>query len=377
MKIAINARLLKAVPDDGISRFTFEVVKRLIKDYHQHQYLLLFDTRPGPMFDFLNNTECHTISPSSRHPFQWYIWHEWQLPPILKKSKADIFFSPDGIISLKSKIPSIPVIHDINFHHRPKDIPLLTSLYYNHFFRKFAEKAKRIITVSDFCREDIATNLHINKDAIDVAYNGVSGYFVPSSKDSTEKLRVGLTGGVPFFLFVGNFSPRKNIPGLIDAYNLFRKRSGIGHKLVLTGDRLYLNHETDKLLNSSPFRNDIILTGSLKHEELGKLYSAATALVFVPWFEGFGIPAAEAMSCGTPAILSNSTSLPEVGGNAALFVNPGNPSEISDAMIRIAGDEKLRLELSASGLIQSQKFTWENTAASVIKSIEKAAGITG
>jgi glycosyltransferase involved in cell wall biosynthesis len=183
-----------------------------------------------------------------------------------------------------------------------------------------------------------------------------------------------LTCGVPFFLFVGNFSPRKNIPGLIDAYNLFRKKSGLGHKLVLTGGRLYLNRESDRLLNSSPYRNDIIVTGSIKHEELGKLYSAATALVFIPWFEGFGIPAAEAMRCGTPAILSNTTSLPEVGGDAALFVNPGNSAEISDAMIRIAGDEKLRSELSVAGLIQSEKFTWDNTAASVIKSIEKAAG---
>ena len=373
MKIAINARLLKPVPDDGISRFTYEVVRRLLTGNSGHTFALIFDTKPDGRFDFLSGQEIYVISPASRHPVQWYTWHEWQLPRILKRSEADIFFSPDGIISLRSSIPAIPVIHDINFYHRPKDVPVLTSLYYRNFFSRFAAKARRIITVSDFCRDDISINLKIDRKIIDVAHNGVSDYFVPLGPIETGAYRKRLTNGVPFFLFVGNFSPRKNIPGLIDSYNLYRSRSGLNHKLVLTGGRLYLNHETDRLIKSSPFRDDIILTGGLKHEDLALLYSSATALVFIPWFEGFGIPAVEAMRCGTPVILSNTTSLPEIGGNSAIFVNPGDPAEVSAAMIRITSDEKLRSSLSASGLIQSRKFTWDNTAASVLRSLESAA----
>jgi glycosyltransferase involved in cell wall biosynthesis len=375
MKIAINARLLKAVPDDGISRFTSEVVKRLIAGNTQHRFVLIFDTRPDRWFNIPGNAGIYVIRPASRHPVQWYIWHEWQLPGILQKTGADIFFSPDGIISLRSNIPAVPVIHDINFYHRPNDVPLLTSLYYRYFFIRFAQKAARILTVSGFCRDDIASNLDIDPGKIDIAFNGVSEYFAPARKESADIYRNNLTGGSPFFLFVGNFSPRKNIPGLIASFNIFRKRSGLNYKLVLTGGRLYLNRDTDRLINNSPYRGDIILTGSVKHEDLGILYSSAAALVFVPWFEGFGIPAAEAMRCGTPVILSNSTSLPEVGGEAALYADPGNPGEISDAMIRISTDEELRRNLIASGLRQSQKFTWEKTAGSVIRSIEKAAGI--
>ena len=163
--------------------------------------------------------------------------------------------------------------------------------------------------------------------------------FLLLTPGEVEKFRKELTGGNPYFLFVGNFSPRKNIPGVINAYNHFRSTTQFNHKLVLTGGKLFLNSETNRLLKSSLWASDIILTGSMLHNELRLLYSSSTALVFVPWFEGFGIPASEAMRCGTPVILSNTTSLPEIGGNAAIFVNPDNTGEISNAMIKIMTDE--------------------------------------
>jgi len=372
MKIAVNARLLKAFPDDGISRFTFEVTKRLLRDHRQHGYALVFDKKPDKSLDLPGEYETHVIRPASRHPVLWYTWHEWQLPEILVRSGADVFFSPDGIISIRSSVPAVPVIHDINFYHRPGDIPFLTRTYYKSFFNVFAHKASRILTVSDFCRDDISKVFGISQGKIDVAHNGVSEYFAPAPAAETNAFRKELTGGAPYFLFVGNFSPRKNIPALIKSYNLFRQRQSVNARLVLAGARLYLNSETDKLLKESPYRDDIILAGSVKHEDLRLLYSAAIALVFVAWFEGFGIPAAEAMRCGTPAILSGTTSLPEVGGDSALYVNPAEPAEIAEAMVRLVNDDALRASLSIKGITQSAKFTWENTASRVIESIEKA-----
>jgi glycosyltransferase involved in cell wall biosynthesis len=375
MKIAINARMLKAVPDDGISRFTYEVVKRITLNNPSYQFALIFDREFDSGLIFSANTEGYLLKPSARHPFLWYYWHEYQLPPLLKKIGADIFLSPDGIISLRSDIPSIPVIHDINFYHRPKDLPVHISLYYRYFFRKFAKKAVRIATVSYFCKNDISSYLNIDKGLIDVAYNGVSEYFKPSDKMSTDIFRQELTGGGPFFLFVGNFSPRKNINGVVNAYNRFRSITGMNHKLVLTGGKLFLNGDTDRLIRSSSWSDDIILTGPKKHEDLRLLYASATALVFVSWFEGFGIPAAEAMRCGTPVILSDTTSLPEVGGEAAIYVSPGNTDEISAAMSKISTDENLRSSLSVKGQKESLRFTWENTAESIWESIGKATGL--
>jgi len=374
MKIAISARMLKNTPDDGISRFTFEVVKRITVKNPSHDFVLIFDREFDSSLLFSQNTEGIVLKPATRHPLLWYYWHEWQLPLLLKKTGSDIFLSPDGIISLRSSIPSIPVIHDISFYHRPNDVPLHISLYYRYFFRKFANKASRIITVSNFSKDDISSYLGIDRELIDVAYNGVSEYFTPAPYAEAEKFSEKLTGGIPYFLFVGNFSPRKNIPGVINAYNHFRSSSQFNHKLVLTGGKLFLNNETESLIRTSRWSSDIILTGSIVHEELRLLYSAATALVFVPWFEGFGIPAAEAMRCGTPVILSDTTSLPEIGGNAAIFVSPGNTMEISNAMVKIITDDNLKKSMIKKGLIESQMFTWDNCADSVWRSIKMATG---
>jgi glycosyltransferase involved in cell wall biosynthesis len=130
------------------------------------------------------------------------------------------------------------------------------------------------------------------------------------------------------------------------------------------------------MIRSSSWSDDIILTGTKIHEDLRLLYASAAALVYVPWFEGFGIPAAEAMRCGTPVILSNTTSLPEVGGEAAIYVNPGSIEEICSAMVNISKDENLRLSLSGKGQKESLKFTWDNTAECIWESIKKATGLS-
>ena len=282
MKIAISARMLKSVPDDGVSRFTYEIIKRITLNNPSFRFVLIFDKEFDNNLIFSPNTEGFVLKPPARHPLLWYYWHEWQLPALLKKTGADVFLSPDGIISLRSKIPTVTVIHDINFYHRPKDIPIITRFYYRHFFRKFAQKAVRIVTVSHFCKNDISSYLNIDPGLIDIAYNGVSEYFTPADKQETDEFRKELTGRVPYFLFVGNFSPRKNIGGVVNAYNRFRNISGMNHKLVLTGGKLFLNRDSDRLIRSSLWSDDIILTGCKTHEDLRLFYASATSLVFVP-----------------------------------------------------------------------------------------------
>jgi glycosyltransferase involved in cell wall biosynthesis len=371
MKIAIDARMLKEVPDDGISRFTFETINHLVSSYPDHQYVLIADVRYKTPPLVAGNLIWKYTFPKARRPFQWYFRTEIQVTRLLREINPDVYLSPDGIIPLRSSVRSVPVIHDISFIHRPSDIPAPERFFYRNFFPQYASEGARILTVSEFCRNDIAENLKIDIGKIDVAWNGVSDYFSPIASDEAIGFREKLTGGAPYFLFVSNFSPRKNIPGLIKAYEQYRANNVENAKLVLAGGRLFLNSETDKLLKASPFRNDIILTGPVLHSDLRSYYGAALALVFVPWFEGFGIPAAEAMRCGTPVILSDTSSLPEVGGEAALYAKPGNISEIADAMHRVASDGELRKSMIKKGLPQSEKFTWKNTSDCVMKSLLK------
>ena len=153
MNIAISARMLKKNPDDGISWFTYETVRRLVSNNKHHRFYLIFDRSFDESLVFSENVEAIIINPATRHPVLWYYWLEYRLPDVLRNINADILVSPDGLIPLKSEVPSIPVIHDINFFHRPGDIPLITRSYYRFFTEKFASKAIRIATVSEFSKK--------------------------------------------------------------------------------------------------------------------------------------------------------------------------------------------------------------------------------
>jgi len=372
MIIAVNARTLSNEPFDGIGWFTREVVSRIVKSHPEHRFIMIGDRpfRSAPVD--AANAEYMTLRPRTFHPALWYLWHELLLPPVLKQTGADIFIAPDSIIPLRTDVPCLPVIHDLNHEHRPEDIPFTARHYYRYYFRRFAEKAVRIATVSHFSAGDIAKVYGVDPGKIDVVPNGVAELFSPPEGDEAELTRKEYTAGRPYFLFVSNFSPRKNIGTLIKAYDIFRRESGAEHVLLLAGKRLYLTGEIDRVLEASPYSGDILFTGSVSREVLRRLYGGAEALTFVPWFEGFGIPVVEAMRCGTPCILSDTSSLPEVSGGAALCAGPAGAGAIAAAMARIVNDGALRRRLSQQGIINSQRYTWENAAEEMWKSIMKA-----
>jgi len=371
MIIAVNARTLKEVPNDGIGWFTYEVVRRMVRDHPEHRFILVGDRshKINPVAGA--NVQYITVRPRTFHPVTWYLWHEYFLPPVLKHIGADIFVAPDGIMPLNTDVPCLPVIHDLNHVHRPGDIPWMTRNYYSHFFRLFAHKAARIATVSHFSAEDISGVYGIDPQLIDVVPNGVAELFSPPAEGEAEQTRLEYSGGRPYFVFVSNFSPRKNIETLIRAYDIFRRDSGGDHVLLIAGRRLYLTGAVESALEASPYSGDIIFTGSVNRDVLRRLYGAAVALTFVPWFEGFGIPVVEAQRCGTPCILSDTSSLPEVSGGAALCTGPAGADAIAAAMARLAGDEALRRRLSQQGIINSARYSWDKTAEEMWKSIIK------
>jgi glycosyltransferase involved in cell wall biosynthesis len=371
MIIAINARTLRAIPHDGIGWFTHEVVKGIVRAHPEHRFVLIGDRRHDTAPVVAENVEYVTIPLRTVHPALWQVWHEVLLPPVLNKCGAGLFVAPDGIIPLHTDVPCISVIHDLNHEHRPDDIPGRERRYFRKMFPRFASKAVRVATVSEYSAEDISATYGIEKNKIDVVSNGVADTFSPSHPMDAEETRREYTGGRPYFLFVSNFSPRKNVGTVIKAFEIFRDRDHGDHVLLLAGRRLYLTHETDRVIRSSRYASDIILTGSLTRDELRRLYGAAAALTFVPWFEGFGIPVVEAQRCGTPCILSDTSSLPEVSGGAALCVSPADAGAVADAMAQLVNDEALRRRLSEQGVKNSLRYTWENAATQMWNSITK------
>jgi glycosyltransferase involved in cell wall biosynthesis len=373
MKIIVNTRLLISDKLSGIGWFTFHTLKRIVKQHPEHQFIFLFDRPFDDQFIFGPNVIPEVVFPPTRHPLLVYFWLEHAIPRIFKKHKPDLFLSPDGFLSLKmSHIPSIPVIHDLNFEHYPKDLPFADRFFYKHFIPQYAQLAKRVLTVSEFSKKDIHTAYNIPLEKIDVAYNGANDVFEPVSANIKQRTKAELTGNTDFFVCIGVLVPRKNLVRMLQAYEAYRDRTGSNVKLVIVGQKLFLTSEIDKTYHKSRFRNDIIFTGRVPEQKLKDILASALALVYVSYFEGFGIPIVEAMNADVPVITSNITSMPEVAGNAALLVDPFSVDSISLAMQQIYSDEALRADYIQKGKIQRQQFTWDNTAIQVWQSVEKA-----
>jgi len=371
LNIAVNTRLLLHDKLEGIGWFTYETFIRITKSHPEHQYFFIFDRPFHKSLIFSDNITPIVQPPPSRHPFLWYYWFEHGIPKILNAIKADIFVSPDGYLSLNSAVPQLAVIHDINFYHYPDGLPPLTSRYLNHFFPRYAQKAERVVTVSQFSRSDIANSLNINPKKIDVAFNGASDKFKPLVKSEVENVRYAISDGQPYFLFVGAFNPRKNIARLIQAYDLFRKNNNTPFKLLLVGEPMFRTSDIEKAYRSCTHKNDVVFLGRKGIDELCGITGAAHAVVYPSTFEGFGIPLLEAMRCGIPIAASNASAIPEIAGNSAIYFDPYSVEQMANAMQRIAYDIELRVMLRTNALERQRVFSWEHTAQALYSSIQK------
>jgi glycosyltransferase involved in cell wall biosynthesis len=361
MKIAINTRFLLKHQMEGVGRFIYETTKRLVLNHPDDEFHFLFDRSYDPSFIHAPNVKAKVLFPPARSPWLWKYWFEIAVPQYLKKIKADVFFSPDTYLSLSSKVPCLLVSHDIAYAHFPEHIPKPALKYYQKYFPKYHKRANKIIAVSSFTKKDIIETYGVDESKIQVAYNAAGDNFKKLNGVEKEEIRKDFTGGKPYFIYVGSIHPRKNIQRLILAFNRFKSQTKSDIKLILVGR---LAWKIDSILachKESSYTADIIF---LQHIDQGieKLMGAAEALVYVSLHEGFGIPVLEAMHCDIPVICSNSTSLPEVAGKAAILVNPNNTIEISDAMIRIVKDLSLRKQIIEAGQLQRKKFDWDKTS---------------
>ncbi|MCB2219893.1 MAG: glycosyltransferase family 4 protein [Bacteroidetes bacterium] len=376
MKIAINTRLLIKNKLEGIGWFTYETLKRITQQHKEHQFYFIFDRKHDPSFIFSDNITPIEIFPQARHPFLYYLWFEYSIPHALNKINPDLFFSPDGYLSLNTRFRSMNVFHDLNFEHYPKDLPYFERKYYQFFFPRYARKASRIATVSEYSKTDIEKQYGISADKIDVVYNGANENFRPIEEQEKDTVRQQYAGGFSYFVFVGALHPRKNLVNLFKAYDQFKQKDQQGIKLMIVGEKMWWTSRIREAYEQMNHKEDIIFSGRLGLEELIKVVGSALALTYVSYFEGFGIPIVESFYAETPVITSSVTSMPEVAGDAALLVDPFSVESIRDALIKIAGDETLRKKLVEKGRKQRQKFSWQQSADRLWQSMEKALDLS-
>lgn len=372
LRIAVNTRLLIRNRLEGIGWFTFETLKRITTAHPEVEFYFIFDRKPDSLFLFAPNVKPVVVGPPARHPLLYIIWFEWSVRRVLYRLKPDLFLSPDGYLSLGSRIPSLAVMHDLNFEHFPGDLPLTDSLHYRWFFPRFAAKASRIATVSQFSKEDIVSQYHVAPEKVDVVYNGANEAFAPIEDVVADQIRQRYTQGQPYFLFVGSLHPRKNLARLFSAFDLFRSQTNRPVKLVVVGQKKWWTKPIREAFDGMVCKDEVVFCGRLNSTELHQVTAAALAITYVSYFEGFGIPILEAFRCGVPVITSNVTSMPEVAGDAALLVNPYDILSIAQAMETIAEDENLRKSLINKGLERAKLFSWDKTAQSLWESMMRA-----
>lgn len=369
MKIVVNTRLLRRNRMDGIGWFTHNSLQRIVAMHPEVEFHFAFDSPVDETFLYAGNIVPHRLFPPAKHALLNIVWSEVSMKRLLGKLRPDLYFSPDGMLCLGWKGPQHAVIHDLNFIHHPDFLNFSNRKYYNHFFPRFARRASRIATVSEFSRQDIHHTLQVPGDKIDVVHCGINDFFHPEPAGINQQTRQKYTGGASYFLFVGTLSPRKNVDGLLQAFETFKQESGTDSKLLIAGARMFKTGELAGLQQRMKHGKDVVFTGRLPDGELNRVYAAALCLVYVPHFEGFGIPLVEAMQCDIPVIASRVTSLPEVAQDAALYVDPRDTAMISQAMMRIIHEPALRAELVEKGRRRKLAFTWDNTATLLWESL--------
>jgi glycosyltransferase involved in cell wall biosynthesis len=362
MLIAVNARFLIKDKLEGIGWYTYEMMYRLVQQHPEHQFLFLFDREPDPSFIFGPNVTPVKIFPPARHPWLWYWWFEWSLPRIFKQYRPDIFISPDGFLSMHSEVPTLLVIHDLGFEHYQGHTPPLVNRYYRKYTPRYAKKANMVVTVSEFSRNDIIHRYHIDAQKVHTIYNGANALYQPRDAATNEHTRERFTGGSPYFIYVGSIHPRKNVRMLLQAFDALKKSGHPEIKLVIAGRMAWNTDDTQAVYEAMTYKNDVIFTGHLLQHDLALIMAAAEAFVYPSLFEGFGIPVVEARYCGIPVITSNSSSLPEVAGPHAMYVDPNNPESMTTAMQQFLENPTHYKALFKETDAVRKQFDWKNAA---------------
>lgn len=361
MKIAVNVRFFLKDRMEGIARFNYETLKRIVLQNPQDEFFFLFDRDYDQNFIFAENVKPVVLFPPTRHPFILAFWLEVRIKIALKRIKPDVFLSGDTYMPLNSGVKTVIVSHDLAFHHYPEHTRFFDRNFYHYFFPKYHRKADKIIAVSEFTKQDIIKKYGINESKIEVVHNAANGHFYPIDDKTKAKVKSELTEGNPYFVYLGSIHPRKNIVNLIKAFELFKLKTKSDHFLVIIGRPAWKTGEYFNTLKNSPVRNSII-TRQINRESLPQYIGSADALFYVSFFEGFGIPILEGFEAGIPVVTSNTSSMPEVAGDAALLADPFSPDSISEAMEKLAGNPHVGTELVKKANERLKFFSWNKSA---------------
>ncbi|MBW9221791.1 glycosyltransferase family 4 protein [Methanothermococcus sp. SCGC AD-155-C09] len=370
MKIGIISEPLNQ-PLTGVGNYLYNLIKELLNK-NLCNNIVLINYKNCNIFPTVNKT---LINNPLKKISKTYLWYAY----IFALNSIRGYFNGLDIIHNPYQAPTffdlkgqkyIITVHDLIQILFPKEVKPLVHLVQKTMLPRTIRTADKIISVSHNTKKDVIKYFKIPEDKIEVIYNGVNEEYKPLPDNEIEKIRQKYNLEYPFILYVGGLAPNKNIPTLIKAFYKLKKQRLL-HKLVIIGAKRLKYNSIFETIDKLNLQKDVIFTGYVPEEDLPALYNAADLFVYPSIYEGFGLPPLEAMACGIPVITSNSSSLPEVVGNAGIMVDPYDVDGLSRAMYEVLTNDGLREELRKRGLERAKLFTWKKCAEEHLKVYEE------
>lgn len=370
MRIGLDGRASKWYRGTGIGNYTYQLISNLSKEDKHNDYIIFMPEDSDLEFKPVRNFNIKNISSSKRDNF----WDEVNIPNILGDNEVDIYHVPQNGIGLPNKkiCPFVITLHDVIPLKMPETVGENYLRIFNEEIPEIVKKCDGIITVSNYSKKDIAETLSFPEDKIYVTYLSNEKIYKRENSEYSKILmrnHYGIEGD--YILYVGGFSPRKNILGLIRAYSYLVQKYNIKEKLVIAGKKgksyeMYRD-EAAKLR----VENKVLFPGFIELNHMPYLYSASELFVYPSFYEGFGLPPIEAMACMVPVITSNVTSIPEIAGDAAILVDPYDTDKLAEEMRRVLCDDSLRKKLILRGLSKVSKLSFRKTARETLEIYKK------
>jgi glycosyltransferase involved in cell wall biosynthesis len=355
----------------GIGRFTRELIRRAMALDTDNEYRLLVAGRepiPPAHLPHLDSRHKLVQTPISERTLV-RLWHRLRVPlPVeLALGRLDIFHSPDFVLPPVARATKVLTIHDLSFLRVPECADPRLRWYLGQVVPRSVRRADYLLADSESTRRDLIELLGVPPERAQVIYGGVDPTFAPvEDKAALQAIRERYALGRPFILAVGTLEPRKNYPNLIRAFAQARERAHLPHVLLIVGKKGWVYEPIFAAVEELGLQDVVLFPGFVPDAELPALYSAADLLATPSFYEGFGLPPLEAMACGTPVVVADVSSLPEVVGDAGLRVDPHNVDALAEAILSLIQDSALRRSLRATGFVQARKFTWDKAARELL-----------
>jgi len=372
VRIAIDVRKLH---DFGIGTYIRNLLRYLAQFDQTREYALVCRPQDAELVRAMAPNFTPVVDGS--RPYS--VSEQFTVPARLLQHRVELFHAPHYVLPPLVPCRSVVTIHDCIHLMFPQYLPnRLAYAYAKVSLWAAAHRAERVLTVSETSKADIVRYCGVPAERVVVIYNAIDERFLEAPPDldiRNTRDRYQLDG--PYILYVGNIKPHKNLERLIEAFHLVRLEGFERLKLLIIGDEISKYPRLRRAVDRHKLHKHVRFLGFVPHQTLASLYRLATVFVFPSLYGGFGLPPLEAMASGTPVVASNTSSLPEVLGDAAVLVDPYRTAAIAEGLVRVLSDADLRVRMSEAGLNQARNFSWEASVRKVMSVYDEVGGLDG